>query len=255
MSRFKTLAAGLAWICMRTAGLCAEEATPGDVRWAMSLFYEPALTMGTQTVYRLTSTADLSRKYLLAIGEGMKGYRLVGEEESIDGTGLRLAASNHQVVVRAQSPGGICMNERWAVLPGLSAFVECGETNIPLDGAAVARMVITNSGLQALELDVTGFSALLYQGADAEENLRGFRRSECEWRGARPLVLPPGGSAAQEFAWKLSDVYLPSVALVEGGVGIRGIVYMQLDGRKADLSAREVRVGLGEPRMFGPKKE
>lgn len=250
MRRVKILAAGLAWVCMRSAGLCAEEATPCDARWAMSLFHEPALTMGTQTVYRLTSTADLSRKHPLAIGGTMGGYRLLGEEESIDGRGLRLEASNHHVVVRARSPGGIWMNERWAVVPGLSAFVECGETNIPLDGAAVAWLVITNSGPQALELDVTGFSALLYQGADAEENLWGFRTSECEWRGERPMVLAPGGAAKQEFSWNLSDVYLPSGALVEGGAGIRGTVRMQLDGAGADLHVREARVQLVEPRIF-----
>ena len=73
--------------------------------------------------------------------------------------------------------------------------------------------MITNSGVQPLELDVTGLSALLYQGTDVDEDIWGFRRSECEWRGDRPLVLPPGGAAEQELSWNLGDVYLPSAKI------------------------------------------
>lgn len=250
LGRFNAVAAGLVWSSLLMAPLCAEEVKSFDAQWGMTLFYEHASTIESQRVYRLTSTTDLSRKYLLQVGGIVGGYQMLGEEDSIDGPGLRLAASNHSVVVRAKTPGGTCMNERWAAIPGLTAFMESGETNIPLDGKAVARVVITNSGPQVLHLDVTGFSTLLYQGPDAEETIWGFRTSECEWRGEQPLVLPPGGSAEQEFAWDLSDGYLPSGALVMGDAGIRGTLRMQLDGMGADLPIRDARVQLVEPRIF-----
>ena len=49
------MAVGLAW-AFRMAG-AAEPSFP-DSRWAMRLFYEPAVTLETQTVYRLTSTEE-----------------------------------------------------------------------------------------------------------------------------------------------------------------------------------------------------
>lgn len=238
-------------LALAPAGSPAAPAAVLDDGQIMELFFECGPGKGTNASYWVAAASAPEDRRQLKIGDTIGSYRLIRKEQTSDGPVLRLASSNFEVVVRARTPKGICMNSHWVAISGLSAFVVCVETNIPLDGKVLAQVVLSNSGPRTVELEGTGFSSLLYQGSDPEENARGFRAGEHEWRGnGKHLVLAPGAAHVQAFSWDLEEPYLPSLALVKGPASLRATLHLIVAGQKADLACREARLQLTEPQIF-----
>lgn len=254
MRALRTIAVGLALTGPWGAAAARAESKAFDDSRIMELFFVRAAPRGTAVVYRIAAASVPHERHRLQIGDAIGSYRLVREEDSDYGRALRLASSNDEVVVQAHTPKETCLNMRWAAVPGLSAFVECTETNVSLDGSVTALVVLTNAGPNAVEIGVAGFSSLLYQGSDAEENLLGFRNGEHGWRGEGDRqVLAPGGAHAQSFGIDLTEIYLPSIALAVGPAALRATLHLVVDGNAADLACRETKLHLYEPELFEAK--
>ena len=245
---WRFLVLGLMWAPLESP---ASPAAAWDDRQILELFFERGPGTGTNASYWVAAASASENRQQLKIGDPLGSYRLIQEEPSDYGPALRFRSPNFEAVVPAHKPREISFNQCWVTMPGLAAFVECVETNIPLDGKVVAQVVLSNSGPRTVELEGTGFSSLLYQGSDPDENARGFRAGEHEWRGnGKPLVLAPGAVHVQSFSWDLEEPYLPSLALVEGPAALRATLHLIVEGQKADLACREARLQLTEPQIF-----